>query len=266
MAVTPRCDMSQCARRQALQARAAELRRSIDRHCTALLDDERTSVLSSMRAVHRGLPHYSRNRTSRLANPLGDDPCPVAAFARLIASLTRLLVYLLAGSLAVRAGVLASAWRAGLRIIIGGVGPSWILRMHGPRPILHWRTGGRKNILVDEHRLILPSAVPPVLTPSHSIHDEITFFPPSSKRRTPSAAEDASPSRFHIKPYAARSYHPRERRTIWTTESITGTSTRTPTTVASATPDWKPNREIESRAVCPPEGSTNAPVARNISS
>ena len=41
-----------------------------------------------------------------------------------------------------------------------------------------------------------------------------------------------------------RSYHPRERRTRWTTESITGTSTSTPTTVASAAPDWKPNRAI----------------------
>jgi hypothetical protein len=31
---------------------------------------------------------------------------------------------------------------------------------------------------------------------------------------------------------------------ILTTESITGTSTRTPTTVASAAPDSKPNRPI----------------------
>ena len=34
-----------------------------------------------------------------------------------------------------------------------------------------------------------------------------------------------------------RSYHPLERRTIDTTDSITGTSTSTPTTVASAAPD-----------------------------
>ena len=34
-----------------------------------------------------------------------------------------------------------------------------------------------------------------------------------------------------------RSYQPRERRTICTTDSITGTSTSTPTTVASAAPD-----------------------------
>ena len=31
---------------------------------------------------------------------------------------------------------------------------------------------------------------------------------------------------------------------MWTTDSMTGTSTRTPTTVASAAPDWKPNRAI----------------------
>ena len=42
----------------------------------------------------------------------------------------------------------------------------------------------------------------------------------------------------------APSYHPRERRTIWTTDSMTGTSTRTPTTVASAAPDWNPNSAI----------------------
>ena len=43
---------------------------------------------------------------------------------------------------------------------------------------------------------------------------------------------------------SARSYQRRERRTIWTTESITGTSISTPTTVASAAPDWKPNRAM----------------------
>ena len=35
---------------------------------------------------------------------------------------------------------------------------------------------------------------------------------------------------------------PCERLTIQTTDSITGTSISTPTTVASAAPDWKPNR------------------------
>ena len=42
----------------------------------------------------------------------------------------------------------------------------------------------------------------------------------------------------------ARSYQPRDRRTICTTESMTGTSTRMPTTVASAAPDWKPKSAI----------------------
>jgi hypothetical protein len=41
---------------------------------------------------------------------------------------------------------------------------------------------------------------------------------------------------------APRSYQPLEALTIFTTESMTGTSIRTPTTVASAAPDWKPNR------------------------
>src|SRR5690606_42094511 len=39
-----------------------------------------------------------------------------------------------------------------------------------------------------------------------------------------------------------RSYQPWERLTIHTTESITGTSTRTPTTVASAAPELNPKR------------------------
>ena len=42
----------------------------------------------------------------------------------------------------------------------------------------------------------------------------------------------------------ARAYQLRVAMTICTTESITGTSTSTPTTVASAAPDWKPNRLI----------------------
>src|SRR4051794_16011851 len=44
--------------------------------------------------------------------------------------------------------------------------------------------------------------------------------------------------------HAWLSYQRRERRTMRTTESMTGTSTSTPTTVASAAPDWKPNRTI----------------------
>src|SRR6266702_3412807 len=39
-------------------------------------------------------------------------------------------------------------------------------------------------------------------------------------------------------------YHCRDRLTIATTESITGTSTSTPTTVANAAPDSNPNRLI----------------------
>ncbi len=45
-------------------------------------------------------------------------------------------------------------------------------------------------------------------------------------------AQAARFSRFH-----PRSYQPRERRTMWTTDSITGTSTSTPTTVDRAAPD-----------------------------
>jgi hypothetical protein len=43
---------------------------------------------------------------------------------------------------------------------------------------------------------------------------------------------------------APDSYQPRVAFTIRTTESMTGTSTSTPTTVASAAPDSKPNRLI----------------------
>lgn len=39
-----------------------------------------------------------------------------------------------------------------------------------------------------------------------------------------------------------QSYHPLVALTIFTTESMTGTSTRTPTTVASAAPDLNTNR------------------------
>src|SRR5512139_424808 len=40
------------------------------------------------------------------------------------------------------------------------------------------------------------------------------------------------------------SYQPLLRLTTFTTPSITGTSISTPTTVASAAPDWKPNSAI----------------------
>ena len=43
---------------------------------------------------------------------------------------------------------------------------------------------------------------------------------------------------------APASYQPRVLFTIFTTESMTGTSIRTPTTVASAAPELKPNRLI----------------------
>lgn len=40
------------------------------------------------------------------------------------------------------------------------------------------------------------------------------------------------------------SYQPRLRRKMRTTESKTGTSTSTPTAMASAAPDWEPNRAM----------------------
>src|SRR6185312_11884980 len=43
---------------------------------------------------------------------------------------------------------------------------------------------------------------------------------------------------------AVRSYQPRLLSTMRTTDSMTGTSTSTPTTVARAAPDWKPKRAI----------------------
>ncbi len=45
------------------------------------------------------------------------------------------------------------------------------------------------------------------------------------------------PCRKHHAGDCPRSYQPRERRTMRTTDSITGTSISTPTTVASAAPD-----------------------------
>ena len=57
---------------------------------------------------------------------------------------------------------------------------------------------------------------------------------------------------------AARSYRPRERRTRWTTDSMTGTSTNTPTTVESATPDWKPKKAIRGELA-------DRPMARALS-
>jgi len=65
---------------------------------------------------------------------LDNDPCPIAAFARSIALLSRLLVYLLPSSRAVRAYVITGPWCAGLWIIIGGVAPTRILRLHGQPP------------------------------------------------------------------------------------------------------------------------------------
>jgi len=62
-------------------------------------------------------------------------------------------------------------------------------------------------------------------------HDCRNYRPP-----LPSSAKRAATRPF--------SYQPLERFTIQTTESITGTSISTPTTVASAAPDWKPNRLI----------------------
>src|ERR1035437_5131569 len=47
-----------------------------------------------------------------------------------------------------------------------------------------------------------------------------------------------------FRPVAPASYQPRVRFTIFTTESMTGTSIRTPTTVASAAPELKPKRLI----------------------
>ena len=44
--------------------------------------------------------------------------------------------------------------------------------------------------------------------------------------------------------YSARSYHALLRIVICTTESMTGTSTNTPTTVASAAPELNPNSTI----------------------
>src|SRR3974390_104078 len=72
---------------------------------------------------------------SCLTKPFDDDPCTVAAFAGLVPPLTLHLGYLFAGSPAVRADVLSGAWRAGLRIIIGTVVPSWSPQLHSPRPV-----------------------------------------------------------------------------------------------------------------------------------
>ena len=73
-----------------------------------------------------------------LADPLDNDPCPVAAFAR--ALLAGLLVYLLPGSRAFGANVICCPRRSGFRIIIGGVVPTWIFRLHGRHPVLKTTT------------------------------------------------------------------------------------------------------------------------------
>ncbi len=57
-------------------------------------------------------------------------------------------------------------------------------------------------------------------------------------RRSPVTRLEVSDRPLHP---AVRSYQGRVRRTIRTTDSITGTSTSTPTTVARAAPAWKPN-------------------------
>ena len=65
---------------------------------------------------------------SHLADGFGDDPCPIAAFARLIRLLAG-LVYLLSGAMAVRADILASSGRARVWIILRSV-MFWRLRRH----------------------------------------------------------------------------------------------------------------------------------------
>jgi hypothetical protein len=78
----------------------------------------------------------SGQNASLLTNPLDDDPCPIATFARIIAVLAGRFVYLLPGSPAFRADVIGGARRSGLRIIIGCVLSAWILRLHGRHPVL----------------------------------------------------------------------------------------------------------------------------------
>src|SRR5689334_8219710 len=59
---------------------------------------------------------------------------------------------------------------------------------------------------------------------------------PDRRRLTMAAAKAPRPAWF------PRSYHARARRTIRTTDSMTGTSTSTPTTVTSAAMAWRPGR------------------------
>ena len=61
---------------------------------------------------------------------------------------------------------------------------------------------------------------------------------------TPSAETTRQRGAGAVKPARPRSYQPREPFTILTTDSITGTSISTPTTVASAAPDSNPNRAM----------------------
>jgi hypothetical protein len=67
--------------------------------------------------------------TRRLADPFCNDPCSVAALARLVRRLASFLVHLFARPMAFRADVLAGPRRAGLRIIVGRVVPGWVLRV-----------------------------------------------------------------------------------------------------------------------------------------
>lgn len=61
-----------------------------------------------------------------LANSFDDSSCSVAAFAGLFHRLARLLVHLLAGSVAIGANVLASAGCSRVWIIVRGVMAKWI--------------------------------------------------------------------------------------------------------------------------------------------
>jgi hypothetical protein len=87
-----------------------------------------------------------RSSTAPLTNPLDNDSCSIAAFARLVGSLASLFVELLASSLALGADVFPGAGCAHLRIIVGGVLSEWIFGLHSMRPVLHRRNGGRRTL------------------------------------------------------------------------------------------------------------------------
>src|SRR3989337_994744 len=80
----------------------------------------------------------------------------------------------------------------------------------------------RKRTLNGVIILLASSGWPPRMIPQQRPQRQVTFL-------------------FHA---AAASYQPRERFTMCTTESITGTSTSTPTTVASAAPELRPKSVI----------------------